>query len=198
MWNDDAVRRRLAETCRSTAGVLAAVAVLAACDPAPAAEPSTPATRPTAAGADCPKSGVTIRPGAAEAAMGLRVLSLELTNCGDAPYPLHGYPGVRVLDEHREELHVEVGEGSSGIAVVDAFDAPPTRITLAPGETATSGLLWRNTVTNATVPATTGSYLEVRPAAGAPWQPLDDAEEPPLTIDLGTTGKVGVRAWTSP
>lgn len=141
----------------------------------------------------CPAPGVTVSAGAVDAAMGLRVMTLTMTNCGADAYTVDGYPAVRVLDEDRAEVTVEVGNGTAGIATVPPFDNPPAPVMLKPGETATSGLLWRNLVTDATVPATVGSYLEVSPAPGDPWQRLAETD---LNIDLGNTGKLGVRAWT--
>lgn len=168
-----------------------------------ATPPSVPGLLTTPAPPACPKSGVTVTEGIVDAAMGLRVMTLRLANCGDQPYTVSGYPGVRVLDENRRELAIQIGDGSFGISTVPAFDAAPTRVTVPPGGTATTGLLWRNTLTDG-VPAV-GSHLLISPAPGAPWQQVESSTpsdepwlvgEPTVNIDLGTTGKLGVQPWT--
>lgn len=153
----------------------------------------TPVPTPTPTEPACPESGVTVEVGGSDAAMGLREMNLTMTNCGDRPYTVDGYPALKVLDEDRAEIPVLVGNGTNGIATVPAFDNPPVPVTLQPGDTAVSGLIWRNLVTDANVPATVGVYLEVQPAPGEKWQRLAEGD---LNIDLGNTGKLGVRAWT--
>ncbi|MEU1668092.1 DUF4232 domain-containing protein [Streptomyces sparsogenes] len=144
----------------------------------------TPATPPT-----CPKSGVVVQGEEPGAAMGLRVMSLKLTNCGKRPYTLNGYPTVRVLDGDGKPLDIRVAHGSAGIATLEDFDAAPRQVTLRPGQTAVAGLAWRNTVTDATNPAVNGQALDVAPAEGSPRQTVTEL------IDLGNTGKLGVSPW---
>lgn len=143
----------------------------------------------------CPAEGVRLLVAGVEAAMGLRVLTVQLTNCGSEPYTVHGYPSVRLFDEEREPVEVVVRQGAGGIATVPAFDVPPRPVTLRPGEHARTGLLWRNLVTDSTVAATTAVRLELASASGRPWQPVP-LGAPAVTIDLGNTGELGVRAWT--
>ncbi|MEU1789910.1 DUF4232 domain-containing protein [Streptomyces sparsogenes] len=144
----------------------------------------TPATPPT-----CPESGVYVQGEEPSAAMGLRVMSLKLTNCGKRPYTVKGYPTVRVLDGDGKPLDIRVAHGSAGIATLDDFDAAPREVTLRPGQTAVAGLAWRNTVTDATNPAVNGEALDVAPAEGSPRQTVTEL------IDLGNTGKLGVSPW---
>ncbi|WP_017975323.1 DUF4232 domain-containing protein [Actinopolyspora halophila] len=162
--------------------------------------PDTPTDSVTA---DCPDTGVRLTTDLVETAMGLRLMHVELTNCGDRPYALNGYPGVRVLNEDRQPLDVRTAQGSADIASVDGFDAPPEAITVRPGEHAESQLMWRNTNTSFDAPAV-GTYLNITPARGRPWQPVipvgrernppgQDREE--ITVDLGSTGEIGIRAW---
>jgi len=133
--------------------------------------------------------------------MGLRTLTLELVNCGSTPLTVNGYPAVRLFDEEDTPIEVVVGEGSAGITTAPEFDDPPQEVTLRPGEKASSGLLWRNLVTDATVNATTATRLEAAPAQGQPWQevplvvPNEVTGTSTVTIDLGNTGKLGVQAW---
>ncbi|MCX4389190.1 DUF4232 domain-containing protein [Micromonospora peucetia] len=161
----------------------------------PAPDAPRPAAPPTAAASgttpttDCPKSGVRISSPGVSAAMGLRALSLELVNCGKKPYPLDGYPALRLLDGDGNPIPVQVIEGAKGIT--SGFDAPPRPLTLRPGERAGAAVLWRNLVTDSTVVATNGEGLEVAAATGQPAQ----AVETNGPIDLGNTGRLGVSAW---
>ncbi|WP_092973666.1 DUF4232 domain-containing protein [Actinopolyspora lacussalsi] len=138
-----------------------------------------------------------------EVAMGLRLMHVELANCGDRPYRLNGYPRVRVLDEQRRALDVRVERGSADIATVDGFDTPPEAITVRPGEHAEAQLMWRNTHASMNAPQV-GEYLKIAPARDRPWQSVvpvgrernsPEQERDEITINLGSTGELGVRAW---
>jgi hypothetical protein len=153
----------------------------------PPAAPTTPAP-----GA-CPESGLSVQPGGQDAAMGLRVLQIVVVNCGAAPRTVHGHPAVRVLDEDRRPLDVLVRPGSSGISSVPSFDAAPATVTLRPGERAMAAVLWRNLVTDPSVRATLGQFLEVSVAGGDPPQVI----EADGGVDLGNTGKLGVAPWAA-
>ncbi|SFD47589.1 DUF4232 domain-containing protein [Streptomyces aidingensis] len=140
----------------------------------------------------CPEPGVRIAPGAVEAAMGLRVMGLVLTNCGPDDYRIEGYPAVSLLDGSGRPMDgIEVVPGSAGIAVVEGFDDPPRPVALAPGERATAALMWRNTVTAADRPAASARWVEVTPAPGEDGRRVS----PDGGIDLGTTAVVGVGPW---
>lgn len=168
--------------------------------PAPHAETLDPSQRPygdlptatPTAPPTCPESGVYVQAEEPSAAMGLRAMSLKLTNCGKRTYTLKGYPTVRVLDEDGKPLDVRVKHGSAGIATLDNFDAPPRQVTLRPQETAVAGVVWRNTVTDPTTQAVNGQALDVAPAQGSPRQTVTEL------IDLGNTGKLGVSPWYTP
>ncbi|MEH1165645.1 DUF4232 domain-containing protein [Micromonospora sp. CPCC 205539] len=156
--------------------------------PTPTPTPPTP----TASGGPkilCPESGVRIRSTGSNAAMGLRALGLELVNCGNRPYPLHGYPALRMLDEDGASITLQVLNGAKEIT--SGFDQPPREFVLQPGERAGAAVLWRNLVTDPTVPAVNGAYLLVAPAAGEPAQEV----EPDGPVDVGNTGRIGVSAW---
>jgi hypothetical protein len=128
--------------------------------------------------------------------MGLRVLTIEMVNCGTGTYAVNGYPDIRLFDENHEPIDVAVGQGSASVASVPDFDNPPAEVVLRPGEAARSGLLWRNLVTDSTVPATTAVYLEAAPAPGKRWQDVPLVWQGEATdIDLGNTGRLGVEAW---
>ncbi|MDX8047955.1 DUF4232 domain-containing protein [Lentzea sp. BCCO 10_0798] len=129
------------------------------------------------------------------AAMGLRMMSVEVTNCGSEPLELNGYPQVKVLDAQHEQLDVAILEGSGGIAAIEGFDDAPQPITVAPGESAKSAFLWRNT--HASVdPPLVGKHVDIAAAAGDTWQPLvPTSQQGSILIDLGSTGRIGVQAW---
>ncbi|MEV7613592.1 DUF4232 domain-containing protein [Streptomyces sp. NPDC089799] len=173
-------------------------------DRPPAAPPMSPpggaplpaSTGGTAAGGapedtTCPPDGILLREGTGDAAMGLRVESIELFNCGTVPYELNGYPDIRLLDERKSPVEVQVGHGSNGISTGTGFDEAPGRVTVLPGRSASFGLLWRNLVTESTVPATEGRHLEVQPRPGAPRRTLTLTRP----VDLGNTGKLGLGPW---
>ncbi|MFD5491363.1 DUF4232 domain-containing protein [Streptomyces sp. GDS52] len=136
----------------------------------------------------CPASGIRISTDEGDAAMGLRVVGLHLDNCGTRAYTVEGYPLLELLDEDLEPVDgVEILDGSGEITTGAGPDEPPRPVTLEPGESATAGLLWRNTTefgTPVNVP-----HVRVRAKEGAD----------PVTVtphlDLGTTGKLGVRPW---
>ncbi|MGY3205397.1 DUF4232 domain-containing protein [Streptomyces sp. TE5632] len=136
----------------------------------------------------CPASGIRISADEGNAAMGLRAVGLHLDNCGTRAYTVEGYPLLELLDEGLEPVDgVEILDGSGDITTGAGPDEPPRPVTLQPGESATAGLVWRNTTefgTPVNVP-----HVRVRAKAGAD----------PVTVtphlDLGTTGKLGVRPW---
>jgi uncharacterized protein DUF4232 len=151
--------------------------------------------------AQCSPGGVAVSAVGGDAAMGLRVLTIELVNCGAAPLTVNGYPDLRLYDEDDELVEAAVLHGSADISLLPEFDNPPVAITLRPGEKARSGLLWRNLVTDPTVDATTATRLEAAPTPGAPWVavplvvPNEVTGSSTVTIDLGNTGRLGVQAW---
>jgi hypothetical protein len=160
-----------------------------------------PTTTTTPPPPPCPPPGVLIHTVGADAALGLRYLGLEMTNCGSTPFEVNGHPAVRVLDKDRRAEPVNVAEGTQGITIDERIDAPAKPVTLQPGEKARAELVWRNTTLDGET--VNGVFLEVAPVAGQPVQIVTPTyvssandEELPLTIDLGTTGKLGVGPWS--
>ncbi|MFD7967898.1 DUF4232 domain-containing protein [Streptomyces clavifer] len=147
-----------------------------------------PASEAPAEAGTCPESGIRVSADEGDAAMGLRVVGLHLDNCGTREYTVEGYPLLELLDDSLEPVDgVEILDGSRGITTGAGDDRQPRPVTLGPGESATAGLVWRNTTepgTSVNVP-----HVRVRAKAGAD----------PVTVtpglDLGTTGKLGVRPW---
>ncbi|MFD6227792.1 DUF4232 domain-containing protein [Streptomyces sp. NPDC060232] len=154
--------------------------------PAPAPEPTS--------GRSCPEGGVRLVETGGDAAMGLRVEGFQLVNCGTEAYVLEGYPGVSLRDGRNDPLEVAVVHGAAGITTgVPDIDAAPQRLTLAPGQAAAWSVVWRNLVTDSTVPATTVPAMEIEPRPGAPRLWLRLARP----LDLGNTGKLGIGPWTA-
>ncbi|MEH0424092.1 DUF4232 domain-containing protein [Streptomyces sp. B21-083] len=147
-----------------------------------------PTSEAPAESGTCPASGIRVSADQGDAAMGLRVVGLHLDNCGTRDYTVEGYPLLQLLDDARKPVTgVRILDGSSEITTGAGPDNPPRPVTLKPGESATAGLVWRNTTqfgTPVNVP-----YVRVRTKTGAA----------PVTVtpnlDLGTTGKLGVRPW---
>jgi hypothetical protein len=134
--------------------------------------------------------------------MGLRVMNLELTNCGAQPQTISGYPVLTLLDEEGEPFAVEVLHGAEPVTPNDefctptgAFDPGPQPVTLGPGDHAVALVVWRNTTTTVD-PAeiVLAPTLTVAPTEGAP--PQDVTPDGPL--DLGNTGRLGISAWFPP
>ncbi len=172
--------------------LLGAVTLLTACTSSGDGPAPGPARTSAGVPTTCP-GGVEITAGTVDAALGLRALGIELRNCGTVPYRVEGFPVIRPLDEHHRALDVKVGNGSAPVSAPDSYDIPPRPVTLQPGEVAQARVLWRNTVTDANQPATTGTYLQIAPAPGKPAQLV----APDGGIDLGTTGRLAVNAWRS-
>ncbi|WP_174536250.1 DUF4232 domain-containing protein [Micromonospora chalcea] len=172
-------------------GLLTGAALLVGCTPAPDPIDGLPSAppRPDAEADACSPEGIRITGLGVSAAMGLRAMGLDLVNCGDRPYELHGYPAVALRDADGDAITVRIIPGAAPITA--GFDHPPTRIVLAPGERAGAALIWRNLVTDPSVVATAGTELDVAPSTGRPAYPV--ALDGP--IDLGNTGRLGVSAW---
>ncbi|MCX5139476.1 MULTISPECIES: DUF4232 domain-containing protein [unclassified Streptomyces] len=129
---------------------------------APADRPGAPARQapsPTATGG-CPSSGLVVSMGPVEAALGHRAVGLTLTNCGDAPHRVDGYPSVQAVDEKGDALPVKVNPGSSYFGA----DKGPEEVMLAPGKTMRSLLVWVSTPTGGDL--IEGDALEIAPAPG--------------------------------
>ena len=174
---------------------LAGVALAAGCAPTGAATvgPDTPVP-PTGASAspECPAAGVRLELSEVNAAMGLRVLGVVLTNCGRSPYRVQGYPAVRALDDRRAELRVRVLHGVEDItSALPNRDGPPSPVVLQPGESADAVVVWRNTYTDVTRPPILAPYLRIAPEPGRRAEVL----APEGGVDLGSTGRLGVSPW---
>ncbi|WUH92030.1 DUF4232 domain-containing protein [Streptomyces sp. NBC_00433] len=149
---------------------------------------SVPADEVPVASGTCPPSGVFVTADQGDAAMGLRVVGLHLRNCSTRPYRVSGFPRIQLQDlDHKPVTGVRVLHGSGGISTGTGFDLPPHPFTLQPGQAATSGLMWRNTVTD-------GTNINA-PYARVVAQPGTHAVTVTPELDLGTTGKLGVSPW---
>ncbi|MEV0533523.1 DUF4232 domain-containing protein [Kitasatospora sp. NPDC050463] len=148
--------------------------------------PSAEAPRP---GGPCPASGLRLSADDGNAAMGLRVVGLSLRNCGTSAVTVNGYPALELLDlEHRPIDGVSILPGGAAIATGTGADDPPRKIVLRPGEGARAALVWRNTTEAGE--SVNAPYVRVRATPDA--APVMVTPE----LDLGTTGRLGVGAWT--
>ncbi|MFJ3517883.1 DUF4232 domain-containing protein [Streptomyces sp. NPDC090131] len=181
---------------------VAAVAAVAGCDAPPPPEPAprptaadrpTQPTQPTQPTAEpCPDGGVRLVEMDGNAAMGLRVADFRLVNCGAQPYVLEGYPQLSLRDDRNGPVEVAVEHGTAGITTgVPDIEEAPGQVTLAPGQAASFAIVWRNLVTDSSVPATTARSVEVEPRPGAPRLSLRLS----APVDLGNTGKLGLGPW---
>ncbi|MFE2477831.1 DUF4232 domain-containing protein [Streptomyces sp. NPDC059389] len=161
--------------------------------PAPTVAPTAAASPPAAAAAPaCPEGGVRLLEGPGDAAMGLRVADVQLVNCCTQPYVLEGHPEIRLLDRKRAPVEVTVVHGADGITgAPTGVEGVPQRIELQPGQAASLAMVWRNLVTDSTVPAAEGWVLDVTPRPGAPRLELELRH----SVDLGNTGKLGISPW---
>lgn len=157
--------------------------------PVSVASPAAPApVRPASPSPTCPPSGLRLTADRGDAAMGLRVLGVHLTNCGRASFRLSGYPVLRLLDSGREDTGVGVLHGTDTITTAVGFTGRDS-VVLARGESAKTVLAWRNTVTTGKPP--TGVYIEVTPGDGLPPQRVR-SEQP---VDVGTAAVLGTTRW---
>lgn len=136
----------------------------------------------------CPSSGIRVSADQGDAAMGLRIVGLHLNNCGTHDYTIEGYPLLELLDDDLNPVHgITILHGSGEITTSTGSDEQPRPVTLKPGESATAGLVWRNT----TEAGTPMNVLHVRVRAKAGAAPVTVTPD----LDLGTTGKLGVKPW---
>ncbi|MBP2400568.1 DUF4232 domain-containing protein [Streptomyces syringium] len=151
---------------------------------------SVPAAEAPSDKGTCPPSGVRVYADDGDAAMGFRVVSLHLENCGTRIHRLNGYPQLQLLDEgHKPVNGVKIFQGGSAIATGTGADGTPQPLDLKPGERAYAGLVWRNTVEGGVGKPVNAPYVRVWETPGA---------DPVMVIpefDLGTTGKLGVGPW---
>lgn len=152
---------------------------------------SVPTAEAPSTGGACPASGVHLYADDGDAAMGLRVVGLHLTNCGTHPYTLDGYPHLELFDdEHRAVGGVKILHGGDAVASGTGADGPPRPLVLKPGEGARAELVWRNTTLQGSDPVN-APYVRVVPKPGAP------AVMVTPELDLGTTGRLAVGPWKS-
>ena len=152
--------------------------------PHPSQAPTPSPSVPVQEAQGCSPSGLRFSADAGDAAMGLRAMGLEVTNCGDRPYKLNGYPAVTVLDASGEPFPgVRTVEGTDDVSMAPE-DPGPRQLTLAPGETAHAALYWR-------MHNQAGVYLRVAPEKGDATVTV----RPPYPLDIGPENILGTTAW---
>jgi hypothetical protein len=141
---------------------------------------------PVQQGRGCPPSGLRLDTGLVNAAMGLRAVTLTLTDCGKRPYKVNGYPAIaQVLDEEGAPItgvHSVVGTDKVPMAPADPGPEP---FTLNPGDSAHAALYWR-------MAAQHGVYLRVAPQKGQDAVTLRLADY----LDIGPENTLATTAWT--
>jgi len=155
----------------------------------PAATPPAAATGAAAGGTgagggtqaavpECPAAGLVIKTGADEAAAGHSYLTLTFTNSSATPCVLQGYPGAELTTAGGGKLSAQRATGAPA----------PSRVTLAPGRSASALIGWEHFPRNgsATVsPADCPGYGATALLVTAPDQATPARLAPP-----GTTSPV--------
>lgn len=164
---------------------------VAAETPGPSAVPygatpssATPPSATPAPAGDCPASGGRVEMGPVETALFARAVVLTLVNCGTAPYPVDGYPSVRVLDEDGDRLPVPVNPGRS----MFGDDLGPEAVKLEPGGTLKAVLAWVSTAEGGELIESDALELAAAPDAGARTFPL-------VGHDLRLMDELNMTAW---
>jgi len=138
----------------------------------------TSAATPPAAVAECPAVGLVITTGAGEAAAGRSYLTLIFTNSSGTPCFLQGYPGADLTTAGGGTLGAQRTTGA----------AAPSRVTLAPGQSASALIGWEHFPQNgsaAVSPADCPGYGATGLLVTAPDQTVPTRLTPP-----GTTSPV--------
>jgi hypothetical protein len=144
-------------------------------------EPTEPAAEQPAAPA-CPDAGFQVTITQGDAAMGIRSGGIGLVNCGTEDIDVNGYPVIEIPG-----VELDVREGSDTLQ-----DPGPAPITLAPGDSVSAGMLWRNRVESADEgDVVNAAEINVGYAEGSPLVTVT----PEAPIDLGTTRELEVTAW---
>jgi Protein of unknown function (DUF4232) len=173
------------------AAPLAPSTPLATSEPAPSQPQAMASGRPSLPSA-CASPGLRVAVTGRDAAMGLRLVVLQVTNCTGERQTLNGYPSLGLQDAERQTIAVSVTHGQTR-GVPDSGAVP---VSLEIGASAQASLTWRNTVTDG--PAHTATFLVVDP-----WTSTQDGAGPPdasaqvlsEVIDVGTSATVDVTAW---
>ncbi|MFJ6833525.1 DUF4232 domain-containing protein [Streptomyces sp. NPDC091209] len=154
-------------------------------DPLVIVVPGAPKALPLQQDRGCPPSGLRLDAGPVDAAMGLRGMTLTLTDCGKRPYKVNGHPAVtHVLDGEGAPItgvHSVVGTDKVPMAPADPGPEP---FTLHPGDSARAVLYWR-------MAAQYGTYLRVAPQKGQDAVIL----RLPAFLDIGPDNTLGTTAW---
>jgi hypothetical protein len=155
----------------------------AAPTPAEAAPaPAQGAPTPAASAGGCPASGVVVDMGPVQSALFHRSVTLTLTNCGEKPYRVDGYPSVRALGEDGERIPVPVNAGGS----MSGQDEGPEEVMLQPGESVRSTLAWVSTKEGGDLIEGDALEISAAPDAGARIFPLE-GHDLRLMDELNTT-----------
>lgn len=142
-------------------------------------------TAPKTQDGHCPASGLRLDTGPVDAAMGLRGMTLTLTDCGERPYRVNGYPAVLdVLDDGGAPITGVRGVTGTDKVPMAPADPGPKPFTLHPGQSARAALYWR-------MAAQDGVYLRLAPQKGQRAVTLKLTDP----LDIGPENILGTTAW---
>lgn len=154
---------------------------------------TSPSASPSAPAPTCSAAGTRLTAGEVDGAMGLRAMGVDLVNCGEGTVVLDGYPAARLFDKDHDALTVRVDDGVGAVTHLPPWELPPTKVTLGPGESATSLVVWRNLTEFAPDGPVNAAFLDLAPVPGGAFEPVAMTS----VIDLGTTGRLAVSPWVA-
>ncbi|MFJ3702294.1 MULTISPECIES: DUF4232 domain-containing protein [unclassified Streptomyces] len=146
--------------------------------------PAQGAPSPSPSAVGCPASGAVVDMGPVETAMFHRAVTLTLTNCGQRPYRVRGYPSVRALGDDGERIPVPVNAGGS----MFGDDEGPEEVVLRPGGQVTSVLAWVSTQEGGDLIEGDALEIAAAPDSGARVFPLEQH-------DLRLMDELNTTAW---
>jgi len=154
----------------------------------PVSSPSSSPPAPT-----CSAAGTQLSADEVDGASGLRAMGVHLLNCGAGTIVLDGYPAAHLFDKGHDPIVVTVNDGVGVVTPLPSWEQPPAKVTLRPGDSAISLLVWRNLTEGGPDGPVTAVFLDLAAASGRAFEPVANVQ----AIDLGTTALLGVSPWVA-
>ncbi|MGW0559190.1 DUF4232 domain-containing protein [Streptomyces sp. NPDC003016] len=148
--------------------------------PVASAPPASPAGTPPGR---CSSGRPEVSMGEVQAALGHRAVGLTLTNCGEEPHQVYGYPTVQALGTDGKVLDIWVNRGSSYMGQ----DKGPASVILDPGESVRSLLSWTSNPS--------AGRLRQAAALAIAAAPGEKARKFPLEGEMRTVDELTLTAW---